>query len=846
MAKLSLFLLGPPRVELVEGIPVEIKRRKALALLIYLAVSDDRQLRDSLATLLWPQSSQQSARKELRRNLSVLNQALGGNWLDIDRESVGLRAGFWLDVVQFQQHLADETIDPPTLIAAVDLYRGDFLTGFTLPDCPEFDEWQFFQSESLRQTLASALERLVGILSDQTDHEAAISYARRWLALDPLHEPVHRQLMLLYAQAAQQAAALRQYDLCRQTLEDELGISPTPETTALYERIRARKVGPAELATTSGPEKETPLQAMAGELRQAAELSQALESVERGGRARQTEPAFSPVQPPAFLNAEAELTEFDWPVLVDREGELAQLDSFLKNALAGRGQLVFVTGEAGQGKTSLVNEFVRQAQATHADLIVANGYCNAYAGLGAPYLPFRDVMEMLTGAVEAKWAAGAITREHAVRLWHLLPITVQDLLDVGPDLIDIFVPGTALVGRATTAVSSGATWLAQLKELTASKPTGSTNLEQSYLFEQYARVLQSLAAQRPLLITLDDLQWADTASISLLFHLGRRIGDSQILIVGAYRPEEELADSYVRLEQHTQAIFLYQTALDRWASLSDADGMIAVRLHRKILQRVFHMRWIVDHEQFEAMSGTAAASQDYLEANLTLTEAEPPQLERVRVLTTLAHIDHGTRLPSALDTAERYAQAAVELAEQLDAPEELADALNALADVYFERGQSSAHLTVSRRLLDIFRDPRYGNVNLRKRIFTLHTLGNAMIPAGEYARAVDYFVEAEHLLTQYPALGQPLFALSGQALCWLRLDRWDELLQVDKRRRDFEERYSYGRFDGSYCMEVAVVAAGLALQGDFDQVRVLREQAYEFMVRDIGQDPSNWGRTAYY
>jgi hypothetical protein len=131
------------------------------------------------------------------------------------------------------------------------------------------------------------------------------------------------------------------------------------------------------------------------------------------------------------------------------------------------------------------------------------------------------------------------------------------------------------------------------------------------------------------------------------------------------------------------------------------------------------MRWNVDYEQYEAMSEIAAASQDYLESSLILSETEPQQLERVRVLTALANIDHGTRLPSALDRAERYAQAAMELAEQLDAPEELADALDALADVYFERGQSSAHLAVSRRLLALSRDPRFGNVNIRTSYLTL-------------------------------------------------------------------------------------------------------------------------------
>jgi serine/threonine protein kinase len=251
-AELQLHLLGPPRVEL-EGLPLEIKRRKALALLIYLAVSGEPQPRDRLATLLWPESTQQNARKALRRDLSELNLALGGVWLDVDRESVGLRAGFGLDVTQFQQYLADEADDPHSLIAATDLYRDDFLTGFTLPDCPEFDEWQFFQSESLRQTLASALKKLVDTLSGQADYEAAIHYARRWLALDPLHEPAHRQLMQLYAQAGQQAAALRQYDLCRQTLAVELGISPAEATTALYNDIRTGKFATDASITPAPP-----------------------------------------------------------------------------------------------------------------------------------------------------------------------------------------------------------------------------------------------------------------------------------------------------------------------------------------------------------------------------------------------------------------------------------------------------------------------------------------------------------------------------------------------------------------------------------------------------------------
>ena len=95
MSSLDLKLLGPPQIEL-NGEPLAIKRRKALALLFYLAVTGEAQPRDRLATLLWPESSQPNARKALRRDLSELNLALGGEWLEVDRESVGLRAGWCL------------------------------------------------------------------------------------------------------------------------------------------------------------------------------------------------------------------------------------------------------------------------------------------------------------------------------------------------------------------------------------------------------------------------------------------------------------------------------------------------------------------------------------------------------------------------------------------------------------------------------------------------------------------------------------------------------------------------------------------------------------------------------
>lgn len=117
------------------------------------------------------------------------------------------------------------------------------MAGFTLRDSPNFDEWQHFQTESLRRELAEALARLVRGQGMQTDFQAAIPYARRWVALDPLHEPAHRQLMELYARAGQRAAALHQYQECVRLLQEELGVPPAVETTALAERIRLETTG---------------------------------------------------------------------------------------------------------------------------------------------------------------------------------------------------------------------------------------------------------------------------------------------------------------------------------------------------------------------------------------------------------------------------------------------------------------------------------------------------------------------------------------------------------------------------------------------------------------------------
>ncbi|RIK37336.1 MAG: hypothetical protein DCC55_24640 [Chloroflexi bacterium] len=253
MSQLNLYLLGVPRIEL-NNRPVALSRRKLMALLAYLLVSRQPQRRDTLATLLWPELGQMPARAALRRELHTLTSTIGQDWLYITRDEIGRKATapIWVDVEQFQQlaahwhthHHTDgilcrQCIDALTEAAA--LYRDDFLTGLTLAGCSDFDEWRAFQAERLRRTFAGLIDKLVQTHEQLGAYETAIQLARRRLAADNTDEPIHRDLMRLYALAGQPAAALRQYEECVHMLDAELGIAPADETVALYTAIRTRR-----------------------------------------------------------------------------------------------------------------------------------------------------------------------------------------------------------------------------------------------------------------------------------------------------------------------------------------------------------------------------------------------------------------------------------------------------------------------------------------------------------------------------------------------------------------------------------------------------------------------------
>jgi len=232
-------------------------------------------------------------------------------------------------------------------------------------------------------------------------------------------------------------------------------------------------------------------------------------------------------------------------VFVGREIELNRMNSFLETAGGGQAQVLFIAGEAGAGKSSLVGEFVKQAEQADTKLISAIGECNAQTGISDPYLPFRQILTSLTTEENIQKAASK-QADNAKRLdrWKgFVRISSQTLITLGPDLVGIFVPGARLLVRVGTTIATH-TKLADILSNKIGKNSDKEDqkidptLDQEKIFEQYAAVLKALAKDHILLLVLDDLQWADSGSVNLLFHLARQLKDSRVLLVGTYRPDD--------------------------------------------------------------------------------------------------------------------------------------------------------------------------------------------------------------------------------------------------------------------------------------------------------------------
>jgi len=470
MANLQLFVLGAPRLER-GGELVEMDTRKAIALLAYLAMTGAPYTRESLAALFWSDYSPSSARAALRRTLSVLRKGVGEGVLDTDWETIRLlpEASLWVDAQEFLRlaqagAAASSAADWDALRHAAGLYRDSFLSGFTLRDSPDFNDWQFFQAEDLRRRLAAVLEKLAVRVTGQADYPAALTYARRWLAMDPLNEEAHRRLMLLYAWSGERNAALRQYRECTRILDQELGVSPMEETTQLYQAIVENRVA----------------------VHQPAPPAQSIDSH----------------TPPAAPAHGTHVGEFA-PRMVGREMEWTFLQR-IYNERARDGFFIALIGEAGIGKTRLAEEFLTYAQARGS--VIVQSRC--YEGEDTlAYAPFIDGLQR------------ALDRADLLAKARSLPAY---WLEEAARLVPLLNPAPSSSGSAGfPAEGVGA---------------------QSRFFESLRQVfLKICGGDQPGVVFLDDLQWADAASLDLLNYLIRRLPASQegsYLILATWRGDE--------------------------------------------------------------------------------------------------------------------------------------------------------------------------------------------------------------------------------------------------------------------------------------------------------------------
>lgn len=469
---LRAYLLGSPCVEWA-GCPCRIHRRQARALFYRLAARLEPVSREHLCFLFWSDIPESVARRHLSHLLTHLRRALPDPKVLLDYDDqVGLDPHrVWSDVVTFGQLCAGLTPNPlqgdgdNSLQQAVDLYRGPFLDGFSLPTSPEFEAWATQERYAWERLYLEVLATLIRERAARREYDAAIAYARCYLATDDLAEDVHRRLIELYAAVGDRSAALLQYERCAIVLERELGVSPLPETRAVYQAILKDQPPPR----------------------------------------------------PGVRPAWTTLPSLDVP-LVGRDGALRTLEQAYSQAQAGRGGMVLISGEAGIGKSRLMQDFATRLQGR---ALVLTGACHH----NTQTMPYQPIVQALRST------------------FHVLRFA--------------FPPQPVWLAEASRLLPELRTLYPDLPPPLPAEP----DQARSRLFEALCQIILGLATSplllgspAPLLLCLDDLHWADGATLDWLAYLGRHIqgssgspGGCPLLVIASYRSEE--ADAVGELRQ---------------------------------------------------------------------------------------------------------------------------------------------------------------------------------------------------------------------------------------------------------------------------------------------------------
>ncbi len=463
MTAVRITLLGAPSITR-DGEAVVLDTRKALALVAHLALGERPRARELLCDLLWSQHDAVRARGALRRTLSTVRGAVGEERLLSRGDCVALRRdgpGLAIDVDEFRALAGDERdASVEDLQGAAAVFGGRFLEGFALRDSVEFEDWQTAQADLLDRELSSVLGRLVAGLSARGEHERALPHARRRLALDPLHEPAHQDLISLHALTGDRGAAIEQYRQCVRTLTRELGVEPLPQTSQLYERVNDGRLGLAAAAQASSP------------------------SASPAATSSHPDRPTPPLKLP----------------FVGRDDELSALRG-AHDAARTDGRLAVVEGEAGIGRSRLLEELARTAAGTGATVLSTRCHDDE-AGIA-----YGPIVELLRAALarhgdeERSWSQ-AVAPQRLADAALLLP-ELAGLAPSTPAPLPLDGPGARV--RLLEAVG--------------------------------AVLAAACAGAEPGIVLLDDVHGADEATIDAISYLSRRLQGRPLLLVVSWRSE---------------------------------------------------------------------------------------------------------------------------------------------------------------------------------------------------------------------------------------------------------------------------------------------------------------------
>lgn len=347
MARLSLSFFGAPKIQL-DGVDLSVGRTKSVALLTYLAVTQHPSTRDALAALLWPDYDAKQAFTYLRQALWTLNKSLGKEWINASATSVELTAtaDLWVDVNEYRQLIrAAQKPHAEQLnqwLRAAELYRSDFLSGFSQEESAEFEQWQLMEGEALRHLQGATLHNIVEHFTATQDFDRAIEYGQRLLNLEALNEEAHAQLIRLYSWSGQRGAALRQYQEYTQMMRQELDLPPAEAIAALYESIIQEKLPPPS----------TPAPVPTSITQPAHSSSSAPLPSAQGAPVGVQTTAAAEASPGGDLSAATARTLLPRSItpFIGREVELVQIGSRLRDSDC---RLLTLVGPGGIGKTRL-------------------------------------------------------------------------------------------------------------------------------------------------------------------------------------------------------------------------------------------------------------------------------------------------------------------------------------------------------------------------------------------------------------------------------------------------------------------------------------------------------------